>query len=80
MTAESAHSGDGGPGALRILVPAASMVAGMRAAAPILVPLTMTVKVAIQSSRETRWIALLMESATPQEATWQTEPKTNSQD
>ncbi len=44
------------------------------------VPLTMTVKVATESSRETRWIALLMGSATPEQATWQTEPKTNPED
>ena len=53
MTAESAHSGDGGPGALRILVATASMVvvvAGMRAAAPILVPFLLAIFVAVISA------------------------------
>jgi predicted PurR-regulated permease PerM len=41
------------------------------------VPLTMTVKVAMESSQETRWIALLMGSAPPTGAASQSEPKPN---
>lgn len=43
------------------------------------VPLTMTVKVAMESSRETRWVALLMGSATPSDASSQSEPGIGSE-